>query len=667
MSVNLSKLNRDDLLEKVEQIKKYIEVGKDKEQVNQLIDYLFGIEKVIKGQKYGLVFEEHKESVDDLLENHIPLLVEDKELFINKSDKMNFLIEGDNLATLLLLQRTHKEKIDLIYIDPPYNRGKNDFIYDDKFISAEDTFKHSKWLSFMDKRLRVAKDLLSDDGVIFISIDDNEQANLKLLCDMIFSERNFVGTFIQDKQNSQNDAVNIQSNHEYILVYRKKTIMDGTKVKASLMTTKITQKKLIKEGDRFFYKNDTITTRGEGGTLNNRKSLGYTIYYHPETDDKIPVMDYDVELAATSNNENEVYQTNTELVKKGYIPIRPPMLGAKLGCWTWGFTKFNDEKDTILIEEGRGKKKYLVFKKRYVDSSLVYEEDGNYYFDLINEEGNSKSILDFSTNDGAKALSEVMGTTRIFNNPKNVEMIQYFINLHPNKSCTVLDFFAGSGTTGEAVLRQNESDGGKRNFILATNNQNNICKEITYERMKRLIEGYPFTGKKETVLLERRINITMIRNSQKVLAEAKSIEEENKTNFDEIKTRVKDGLLQVVGIKSISSQTDGYEASLKYFKTDFMSIEDKLYYEYADELLSHVRELIEVENAINFVGNERIALVLTDEELEGFVNTIDENNQCEILYLGHDVLTTAQQEDVLKQKNIRVNVVPDYYYKELRG
>lgn len=131
------------------------------------------------------------------------MLTEDKGLFIDNGGQMNFLIEGDNLASLKLLEKTHKNKIDLIYIDPPYNTGNKDFIYDDIFVDSEDSFKHSKWVSFMSERLTIAKKLLSNEGAIFIQIDDNEQAALKMLCDDVFSADNFMGIIIQNKMNAK--------------------------------------------------------------------------------------------------------------------------------------------------------------------------------------------------------------------------------------------------------------------------------------------------------------------------------------------------------------------------------------------------------------------------------------------------------------------------------
>ncbi|MFR7428325.1 MAG: hypothetical protein ACLUT7_09020 [Ruminococcus sp.] len=157
MSTNISKQKREDLLNKIKEIRNYIVAAPQDENTGNLLSYLSDLEKDVNGKKYGLVFEEHREEIDEVLDTHTPVLSEDKDLFIDNGGQMNFLIEGDNLASLKLLEKTHKGKIDLIYIDPPYNTGNKDFIYDDIFVDSEDSFKHSKWVSFMSERLTIAK------------------------------------------------------------------------------------------------------------------------------------------------------------------------------------------------------------------------------------------------------------------------------------------------------------------------------------------------------------------------------------------------------------------------------------------------------------------------------------------------------------------------------
>lgn len=222
MSTNISKQKREDLLAKIKEIRTFISAAPQDENTSNLLSYLSELEKDVNGKKYGLVFEEHRDEIDEVLETHTPVLTEEKGLFINNGGQMNFLIEGDNLASLKLLKKTHKGKIDLIYIDPPYNTGNKDFTYDDVYVDSLDNFKHSKWLSFMRSRISLAKKLLSDTGLVFISIDDNEVAQLKILCDEIFGNSNFRGQIVRatGTPTGQGNAT-ISNEIDYVLVYAR--------------------------------------------------------------------------------------------------------------------------------------------------------------------------------------------------------------------------------------------------------------------------------------------------------------------------------------------------------------------------------------------------------------------------------------------------------------
>ena len=206
---------------------------------------------------------------------------------------------------------------------------------------------------------------------------------------------------------------------------------------------------------------------------------------------------------------------------------------------------------------------------------------------------------EYQNTKGTKILKDIFQKNNVFSYSKPVSLIQDLVSLIDNSNATILDFFAGSGTTGHAVMKLNAEDGGNRKFILCTNNENNICRDVTYERIKRVIEK------------------------------------------------------------------EDYKASLKYMKVDFIPISDKLYYEYADELLKHIKELVELENGINFDGNKELAIILTEEELDNFTNNI--SNECKTVYLGHDVLPTEEQEKLFKKHKIKVNIIPDYYYRDLEG
>lgn len=238
-TTNLSKIRRDKMLNTINEIKKGI-------TDEQTLTNLSMIENELTKKKYGLIWEEHEERVDKELETQIPTFedVKEKEIISNPDDKFNFLLEGDNLHSLYLLEKTHKEKIDVIYIDPPYNTGSNDFIYNDKIVDEEDGYKHSKWLSFMEKRLRIAKNLLSDKGIILISIDDNEIAQLKLLCDDIFNEINRISIHhiqVRYAEKSLADGKSVKPVMEYVLVYAK----DASQFKINLPKEEYTDASFI--------------------------------------------------------------------------------------------------------------------------------------------------------------------------------------------------------------------------------------------------------------------------------------------------------------------------------------------------------------------------------------------------------------------------------------
>ena len=419
----------------------------------------------------------------------------------------NLYIEGDNLEVLKLLRENYLGKVKMIYIDPPYNTG-NDFVYNDDFAQGMAEFEaqsglfdeegrrmadpmvqntesngrfHTDWLNMIYPRLKVAKDLLADDGVIFISIDDNEQVNLTKVCDEIFGADNKIGPIIQNKQNAKNDTLNIQKNHEFILVYRKRCCVDNGTVLPTILNTSVKYRDVYEEDGKYYFINDSITTRGAGGTLNARPNLGYTVYYNPITKDKIGVFDYDVEKARFSNIEDEIYTDDKQLLLDGYIAIRPPKVRGMLGCWTWSLDKFNSQKESIIITGNNGNNS--VKKRTFVDSCHIECVNGKFVYGDITA-ANSRSILDFSTNDGTTVMNEIMSVSGVFSNPKNIAMLQYFTGLVPSKDFIILDFFSGSATTAHAVMQLNAEDGGNRKFIMVQ------LPEKTDERSEAYKLGY---------------------------------------------------------------------------------------------------------------------------------------------------------------------------------
>lgn len=539
MSTNISKKKRDDLLDKIKQIRAFIAAAPQDENTGNLLSYLSELEKDVNGKKYGLVFEEHREEIDEVLDTHTPVLTEDADLFIDHGGQMNFLLEGDNLAALKLLEKTHRGNIDLIFIDPPYNTRNGDFGYDDSRVDLTDTFRHSKWVSFMSERLLVARRLLKNDGVIFIAIDDNEQAALKLLCDQLFGEENFLASIIwQHSIQPKGYSGTFSVHHNYILCYQKTAQF----VLNSLPRT---------DEDNKTYANPDNDPRGRWRSGDVRNAL-----YRP----------------------NLIY----DIISPSGNVIKPCANG-----WRWS-------KETV---EEKIKSGEIIFSK---DETRIIRK---IYLDTL--EGRTPETIWFgkdvgTTRSAMSEIKEIFGSSA-FGTPKPTSLIERTLRLISRTDATVLDFFAGSGTTGHAVMKLNAEDGGTRRFILCTNNENGICRDVTYERIRRVIDK------------------------------------------------------------------EDYAASLKYYKVGYVPISDRMYYEYADELLRHIRELVELENGINFTGNEEIAIVLTDEELEIFLDDEGICKRCRKLYMGHDVLLDAQQAQALQEYNIAVNVIPDYYYKELEG
>ena len=337
----------------------------------------------------------------------------------------------------------------------------------------------------LNERLRLAKQLLKDDGVIFVSIDDNEQAYLKVLMDEIFGEENFAGTIIHNKSNAQNDAQNIEKNHDYIHCYIKKI--------DNLLKTSFDSKKEIKKDKNGYYV-ETGMTMGGGisGTLNGRPLLGWTIYYNPLTNDIVPLMDYDINLAKASNNELAIYKNDDNLLKKGYQIIRPPKNGQKLGRWKWSYEKVIQNLENIIIKKSsKNEYNFSIYRKTYLtisDNDVIYK-DNKYYVNHQNKVS-SKSIINLSSGLGSITLKNLFGL-KPFSNPKSVQLIKYLINLKTwkFKDYRILDFYAGSGTTGHAVMELNKEDGGKRTYTLVTNNENNIGYDVCYERLYRVNNG----------------------------------------------------------------------------------------------------------------------------------------------------------------------------------
>ena len=587
---NVSKARREELKRKLAAIKSFLEksAGTD-DNARRLLSFASDLERELRGKKFGLVFEEHREKIDAMLEGSIPVLTEVPERFLSAKatkgakDKkrgpsgsageppappeppLNFLVEGDNLAALKLLEKTHRGRIDLIYIDPPYNTGNKDFVYNDSYVDKTDTFRHSKWLSFMRKRLEIAKRLMCKNAIIFVSIDDIEQAPLRMLMDEIWGEGNFIGTIAWESktkcQNTKTARRQFQRKWEYILIYKNKP------GRIEFILDEVGHYEYDKEDDRGRYREKEIEQMSARG-MRGRASMIFPIL--------------------------------------GVIP-------RKNYQWKYGretVEEFKARGDLELIE---GKPSFRI---RPEDDTARYKP----FWSFLDK--------NYGTGESANTeLKQIIGPND-FETVKPHSLIEYLVGRTCNSSSesTILDFFAGSGTTGHAVMKLNAEDGGKRRFILVTNNENGICEKVTHERLKRVIER------------------------------------------------------------------EGYDARMKYFRVEYVPIGEDGYWEMAEALLGHVRELVELENGIDFARDGSVAIVLTDEEMKEFLEGISTTGNTKgakschsvaageppappeppasrqgvrVLYRGHNVLLSAKEKAALARRGIEARTIPDYYYPEL--
>lgn len=564
MSTNLSR-------EKREKIMKNIQIMREKLQEDTaLVTTLNEIENELKRKKYGLVWENHEEKIDKEIENKIPVFEEDKTLEIkkDKSKSTNFIIEGDNLHSLYLLEKTHKNKIDLIIIDPPYNRGLNDFVYDDNYIDKTDSFKHSKWISFMHKRLIIAKKLLKDNGVIFINIDDNEFAQLKLLCDDIFGEENFISCFPWHNRTSIQNDTDISINHEYIIAYAKKRRITNRRLKSS-------------NKDIWYELNDFVI---------QPKETDSSKYSNPDNDPR-GIWKADP-FDAPNVRPNLTYEIENPITGVKYLP-------PKGRCWRTEPEKYKqllEDKRIIFGKNGTSKPQLKVF----YNEVKMKGEIRNSWFDA--------DTYDTSTN-GKKEFLSILPDKKIFNTPKPVSLYKEIIKMAISpkvKNPIILDFFAGSGTVGQAVLE--EFRGTDASFILCNSNENNICKEITYERIKRIINGY---------------------QDQK------------------------------------GYNVQGIESNLKYYILKYIdryNREDEGYY-IVNELSKYTREMVQLEHGID-VSDGSIQILFSDEDVDKFANNDDQVKKCKIIYLDNNALITEEQIQKFEKNNIKIGYIPEYYFEK---
>lgn len=474
---------------------KFLETLKKEHNDDKSLKALNEIENALTEKKYGLMWEKHSEKVDEMINYNIPIFkeIEEKKIVDDKDKPFNFLLEGDNLHSLKLLEKTHKEKIDVIYIDPPYNTGNKDFIYDDMIIDENDSFRHSKWLSFMSERLIIAKKILNKKGIIFIQISDKECFNLKLLCDSILGEDNYVNMVSVNMKNiagasGGGEDKRLKKNCEYILIYAQEydsmPLFSGP-YEYIKMSDLVDQYKengkswkyttvLLDEGEKVYH-GSTVDGDGNEIKIFIRKHLKQLSVKQVATQENIP--------------ESEVYN------KYGVNIFRTTNAQSSIRQRIIDYRKENNIKDDFLSIEyvpKTGKNKGTLYEQFYKDDKcnlFVWLKDTSEEINGILYKKNLQGTY-WDMNAWMKNLTKE-GNIEFSNGKKPLELLKRIISMYPRKNITILDFFAGSGTTGQAVMELNKEDGGNRKYILCTNNENNICENITYQRLKNIQTDLP--------------------------------------------------------------------------------------------------------------------------------------------------------------------------------
>jgi adenine-specific DNA-methyltransferase len=471
---------KEDAGEKIKQIKELLPnvVNSDNTLNTQALEDILDISKTTaNNQGYELTFAGKGLAK---AQKDVPTLKELKTELKQSKDfdnTENIIIRGDNLDVLKILKQNYKDKIKMIYIDPPYNTQSEKFIYNDNFKESEKALiekyglneetvnylhniygskTHSGWLSFMYPRLSLARDLLKDDGVIFISIDDNEQANLKLLCDEIFGEENKLASLaVINNLSGRSDDKFFATCNEFCLVYAKNK--NRAEISGFITDEEELEQNYDKQDEIGFYKSIGFRKTGNAWERINRPFMFYPVLFKDNEFSSVREEEFEKIYDRKTNtfNDNYLDELKDKYTAKGYKFCLPINENGEYGRWRWGREKFYKEKDINLTFNNSGTlctKMRTTIENNYVRAKTPktcwYKPE-------------------YGTGTGTKILKNLFNiSSDIFPNPKSVIYLKDIINISTTKNDIILDFFAGSGTTAEAVMELNKEDSGKRKFIL---------------------------------------------------------------------------------------------------------------------------------------------------------------------------------------------------------
>ncbi len=597
---NLTKQKRDQMIAFLEELKKEHSDDTSVRAFNEIVNHL-------NDKKFGIVFEEHTEEVDEKLVDYIPVFSEDenRKILKDKEQKWNFLIEGDNLQSLYLLEKTHFGKIDCIYIDPPYNTGAKTWKYNNDYVDKRDTYRHSKWLSMMSVRMSIAKKLLKEDGVFICAIDENELATTLLLIEDVFGEnyKSDCITVVHNPRGIQGD------NFSYINEYAIFTYRKGLKA--------ITTRELSEEEIDW----SPLRNWGDESERHDAANCFYPIYVK---DGKIVGFGDDVTSDDSFHPNKNEYDIE---IGKDFTPYRT----------VWNDKKYDaNEYGTQLIKSMIPNCDFSFSKSIYT----VYE------------------CLYAVTKDKPDAI--------------------------------ILDYFAGSGTTGHATLMMNKLLGGNRHFILCTNNdvgekkekeykkkygeidsesdkwidwkeKYGIASSVTYPRIKSTIEGFKHKKDFKTSLLEKKLTASSLSRIDTVLAQIEEIKEREKNNYTDIKVVVEDNTVKLLGIVKKAKEIEGIPSNLKYYKCDWTERHPEDYF-LSNALCLHIKEMIELQNAIE-INECKNLLLLNKSDIEKAMKLKKE--QIESIWLNQSIIVGKEEMKFLNEVGFKY-IPREFFGQELK-
>ena len=662
---NLSKIKRDNMIAFLEELKKEHSDDASIRAFNE-------IENHLRDKKYGLIWEEHSEAVDEMLEENIPVLTADPDRRLCKDETLpwNFIIEGDNLQALYLLEKTHRGKVDCIYIDPPYNKGNKDWKYNNAYVDENDVYRHSKWLSMMKERLMIAKHLLNPkDSVLIVAIDEKEYAHLGCLLEELFptARIQMVSSVISPQGNQRKHQFSRIDEYLYFVEMgeasvERLSLSDEWRINADdKRTTKLHWQQLIRNGSN--------------GTRAYSPNLFYPIFVSKDGKQFLGVGE---PLFPLTKHPCDV------AIAEDRIAIWPMHSDGSEGRWACSADNLLELQKKGYVKLGKLKKDNTMYIT-YLQSGMIKKvEDGTLPIDGYNEDGsiisNGEHISfipgtqwrlsshDASRN-GSSLLHQIFLDYR-FPFPKSLyavyDTLRFFVENKPN--AIIVDFFAGSGTTMHAVNLLNAKDGGARRCIMVTNNEVSadeekslkerglqkgdpewealgIANHVTWPRTVCTINGTDVAGKP----------LDGFYGSEKEVFEKKA-EKGHQNCYRKGKTQLYPELASI-------KMSDGFSTNVKYFKCSWTPRKPEDYL-LSNILCLHIREMIELQNAIE-IDNVKNVLILNKSDFKNIILNSDIYAQIEHIWVNQNIILNAEELKLLEAKGFKY-IPREFFGQELK-